>query len=71
MNFKDWYSEWQRVTTINNEWQQLTRSETKSETEWEQVKKMVLAFKTKQKDNLTPEDFDLFWYIRVSKRKYV
>lgn len=71
MNFKDWYSEWQRVTTVNNEWQQLTRSETKSETEWEQVKKMVLAFKTKQKDNLTPEDFYLFWYIRVSKRKYV
>ena len=50
---------------------QLTRSETKSETEWEQVKKMALAFKTKQKDNLTPEDFYLFWYIRVSKRKYV
>ena len=53
-----------------NEWQvvvqQITTSGTTSDKEWkwkrESVLGMILAFIMKQKVNLIPENFYLFWY---------
>ena len=59
----EWYIEWQRVV------QQVIMRGTTSDNE--RCKKVVLGFKRKQKGNLFPEDFYLFSYARVSKKKYV
>ena len=51
----EWYNKWQQMTTNDNKWQQTCGSANKNKQE--QVKKVSLGFKRKQKASLVHEGF--------------